>query len=459
MLHLPRVLIIDDEQDLLRTLAIVLKPDFLISTASSPITALQNLPGSPVDVVLCDISMPELSGIEVLKRIKQIDPAIEVIMLTALNDTSLAVQAAREGAYDFVIKPADMETLKLHISRAFEKKSLLSENLQLKKELDHVKWQSFAGMIGASASIKAVFDLIKKISSSDVSVMIQGETGTGKEMIAHAIHQQSSRQNAPFIPVNCGAIPRELFESEIFGYEKGAFTGAHSSRPGKFEAASGGTLFLDEITALSLDMQVKLLRLIQDQEVYRVGATSPIQIDVRIISAANEDLRTKIAQGQFREDLYHRLAIVPLQVPALRERHEDIPLLVWYFLDRFNHKYNKLFTHIEPSALTVMQGYSWSGNVRELEHLIERIVALEEGPSFKEAYLPLEFYIKTVSLETGSTYKGLLKDFDRQILSAALIKTGYNQLKAANLLGLSRSTFVSKLSVLGIKPSPTEIPE
>lgn len=448
-----KVLFIDDEEDLLRTITIVLSRSYCIHTFKSAIEALQKFEEIDPDIVVCDISMPEMNGMDVLKRIKKMNPSVEVIMLTALNDTQLAIQSAKDGAYDYLIKPFDSENIKLAINRAFEKKQLLIFNKTLKRKLNAFDDVSFENIIGNSEPMNRVFDLIQKVSKNNSTVLIEGETGTGKELIARAIHNLSSRKNMPFIAVNCGAIPADLFESEFFGYEKGAFTGANSSKEGKFEVANGGTLFLDEISSLPLGMQIKLLRATQEQEIVRVGGHYSTKVDVRIISASNESLKRKIDDGSFRKDFYHRISVVPIKLPPLRLRGKDILLLAEFFLNKYTSKYNKNFSSFSDDASKVFCEYMWPGNVRELEHVIEKIVSIEDGSVVDSVMVPLEMYLSKSSsgVRENNRYKQIMNEFEKNLLEAALSKNSNNQSKTAKYLGISRTTLISKMESLGLK--------
>ncbi|MDR1452920.1 MAG: sigma-54 dependent transcriptional regulator [Candidatus Margulisbacteria bacterium] len=384
----PIVLVIDDDADLRQTTGLMLAKNYTVIEAGNGAAGLGELKKTAVDVVLCDIRMPDLSGLDVLENIKKSQPQLEVIMLTAVGDAKTAVQALKKGAFDFLVKPAEPEQLLHTCAQAVKKKDLVLKNLALEAELEPVRGPQ---ILGESKVMQELFKKIQKIAKTTAAALITGETGTGKELAAHAIHALGPRAAKPFIAVNCGGIPNELLETELFGHERGSFTSAEERKYGKFELAQGGTIFLDEIGNMPLLMQAKMLRVLQEKELERVGGVKPIPLNVRFISATNEDLQACIKEKKFRADLYHRLKVVPLEIPPLRERQGDIALLAEHFLTRYNKLYHGNFTKISPAALDILEKYSWPGNVRELEHLVQRVITLEEGDTVLPEHLPEEF--------------------------------------------------------------------
>lgn len=447
--ELPTLLIIDDEQDLRTSTALLLEKDFKIETASSGEEGLKKITAQPVDVVLCDIRMEGLDGLETLEKIKFRNPATEVVMLTAVAEAKSAVQAIKKGAYDYIVKPADNDQLKITCLRAAEKKELATKTQALEAELEHYR---MGKMLGKSPAIQDVFRKIKKLSNSDVSVLITGETGTGKELVAQALHFEGKRKAKPFIAINCGGIPSELLETELFGHEKGSFTSAEAAKIGKFELAHGGTIFLDEIGNMPLTMQAKMLRVLQENEIERVGGTKPIPVDIRVIAATNEDLSKQIKLGKFRQDLYHRLNVVNLELPPLRDRREDIVLLAKYFFEKYNKEYNGCFKAIGADTWEYLKQYSWPGNIRELQHLFQRIITLEEGENILPQHLPLDIF--SAKSKRGSYDSGALDDlvgeYEKGLIIEALKQSDNNIQKVAEQFKIHRSTLASKIKVYGI---------
>jgi two-component system response regulator AtoC len=362
------------------------------------------------------------------------------------------------GAYDYLTKPFDVDELRALVSRAVERRALRRTVLAFRSELSQT--HGFDALVGTHQSMRKIYELVAQVASTPTTVLIHGETGTGKELIARAIHRQSPRRDNPFVAVNLAAIPESLVESELFGHEKGAFTGAHKRRLGKFELAHGGSIFLDEIGSLRVDVQAKLLRVLQEQEVERLGGTQTIKVDVRVVAATNIDLRRAINAGTFREDLYYRLNVVPLKVPPLRDRVGDIPLLVSHFIHKYSQKFARSVTDISPDALETLKIYGWPGNVRELENIIERSVALANAPTIGLQHLPIELAIPdglpNSPEEAGATLKETLWRIETQLLLRALESTGWNCVKAAEQLGIHRNTLLNKLQARGIeRPRPT----
>ena len=374
-----RVLVVDDEKSMRELLAITLEREgYEVSLAEGGEAAIDAMRRDAFDAVITDLRMPKVDGLQVLRSVKDLSPETMVIMVTAVVSTETAVEAMKLGAYDYITKPFKLDEVNLIVKNALERKRLRDENLYLRKQLE--TQYRFESIIGKSARIVEVFNTIRKIADSPSTVMITGESGTGKEMVARAIHFNSQRRDKPFVSVNCGAIPEGLMESELFGHLKGAFTGAVSNKVGLFSAADGGTLFLDEITEIPLLLQVKLLRAIQEREIRRVGDTKDIKIDVRLIAASNRELEKAMSEGALREDLFYRLNVIPIHLPPLRERREDIPLLLAHFLQKFSRELAKEVRGVTPEAMAVLERHLWPGNIRELENVVERALILSTGP-------------------------------------------------------------------------------
>ena len=449
-----RILVVDDERGMRELLRITLKKEgYKVSTASSAQEALDLLDKGLFDLVITDIKMPQLSGIELLKRIKALDPGVPVIMITAYASVDTAVEAMKEGAYDYISKPFNVEELKHLIRNVLEKRRLERENILLKRELEsHL---GFGDIIGKSPKMKEIYNLILKVAGTNTNILITGESGVGKELVAKAIHRESPRSNGPFVPVNCGAIPPNLLESELFGHEKGAFTGAVSTKKGLFEIAHKGTIFLDEVTELAPHLQVKLLRVIQERTIRRVGGVEDIGVDVRLISATNKDLIEEIKAGRMREDLYYRLNVIPIHVPPLRERKEDIPLLTNYFIEKYNSKFGKDIRGIDSRALELLIGYNFPGNVRELENIIERAVALETESMIRaetiSAYFEKAFSIPEIDATTKDLdFQKIVAETEKRLLIEAMRRAGGVKKKAAELLNISFRSLRYLLDKYGI---------
>ncbi len=382
-----RILVVDDEESIREFLEIMLKKEgFEVSLAEDGARAKEMIQKKSYDMVISDLQMPNMNGIELLKFVKDSAPDTVFMMITAFGTTETAVEAMKMGAYDYVTKPFKIDEVRLNIHNALRSKNLETEVRILKKEL--VKEYSFQNMVGNSAPMHAIFDLVKRVSQSPTNVMITGESGTGKEVVAKAIHYNGPLKDKPFVTINCGAIPENLMESEMFGHKKGSFTGAIADKVGLFEVADSGTLFLDEVGELPLSIQVKLLRAIQERIIRRVGATEDMKVEVRIIAATNRNLEDMVAKGTFRQDLYYRLNVINIRTPALRERAEDIPLLASHFLKKYNDKLSKAIATISTEAMDILKKYNYPGNVRELENMIERTVALEAGSTILPESLP-----------------------------------------------------------------------
>jgi DNA-binding NtrC family response regulator len=449
------VLVVDDEVGARESLKMILKNDYeVFSAKDAEETFLQIKEHSP-DVTLLDIILPDLDGLKVLERIKQNDPDMVVIMITATKTVKTAVEAMKLGAYDYVTKPFDIDELRLIISRSLSTKALEQEVKYRREEMD--KNFDFRNIIGKSKSMKDIFKIVKQIADSKSTALIMGESGTGKELISRAIHYNSNRKNYPFVTINCAAIPETLIESELFGHEKGAFTNAIEKKLGRFEVAHQGTLFLDEIGELSLATQAKILRFLEEREFNRVGGSKTIKVDVRLITATNKDLNQMIKTGGFREDLYYRINVVPIVIPPLRERKEDIPLLIDHFISKFGVENNRNVKGISKEALETMMQYEWPGNIRELENLIERVMTLTSNEYIQLNELPPLFKsvpkvdgLKESVLDGKVSFLQAEEEFEREVILDALKKTNYVQSHAAEILGISRRILKYKMDKLGI---------
>lgn len=451
-----KILVVDDELSMREFLSILLaREGYDVTVAVSAHEALNMMESTLFDLVLSDVNMPGLSGIELLARIKDKSPETAVLMLTAFSAAEQAVEAMKLGAYDYVCKPFKNEEIKQLIKNALEKQGLIHENRQLKNDIS--QRDSFCGIIGKSQKMRELFDLIQKVAASQSSVLILGESGTGKELVARAIHVCSPRKSKPFVAVNCAAIPENLIESELFGHKKGSFTGAVSDRPGLFEQAEGGSLLLDEIGELPLLMQTKLLRVLQEREFKRVGDAQTRKSDVRIISASNRDLEAQVKEGTFREDLFYRLNVVQLVVPPLRERIEDIPLLIVYFCRKFQSGSQTTPATITPGALKVLMNHPFHGNIRELENCIERSLIIDPAV-IAQSSLPQQFLTSKIPYltsdcdipEAGMALEPLLEELEKKYLLKALEKTGGAKKKAGELLGMSFRSFRYRLAKFGL---------
>lgn len=452
----PVILAIDDEADMLKTYESILKKNYQAITAESGKDGLDKLKKNNIGLVLLDIRMPKMDGIEVLRTIRKEFPEIEVIMATGSKDVVSAVEAMKLGAFDYITKPFDVDELLIVIEKALEKNRLVRENKYLKETIS--KSLPCGNIIGNSPQIEKIKELIKSIAKTDSTILISGESGSGKEVVARAIHSLSPRKNMPFIAINCAAIPENLLESELFGYERGAFTGAMERRIGKFELADGGTLFLDEIGCMSPSMQSKLLRVLEEKSFERLGGNSKVSFDVRIISATNIDFEKSIKEGKFREDLYYRLNVIPIKVPPLRERKSDLLLFISFFINKFNKEFNKHIKTISPEVLHKLQDYDFPGNVRELQNLIERAVALVKGPTIEDENIfglrgaeTLPEDKEAAKAKDSSYLKNAVEEFERMKITQALKDANGNQTKAAIKLGIARTTLSSRMLALGIR--------
>jgi two-component system response regulator PilR (NtrC family) len=454
-----RILIVDDEESIRDVLSIMLRREgYNVAVATDGAQALQYLQEHTCDLIVSDVKMPRMSGMELLTQVKERSPETVVIMITAFSSTDEAVEAMKQGAYDYITKPFRNEEIRLVIRNALERRSLRQENLQLKKELG--QRYSFAGLIGKSKGMRTLYEMIEKVAPSRANIMVTGESGTGKELVARAIHFHSDRREKPFVPINCGAIPENLLESELFGHEKGAFTGAIQQKAGLFEVAQGGTLFLDEIGELPPMMQVKLLRVIQEREMRRVGGNRDLKIDVRIIAATNKDLAEEVEVGGFREDLYYRLNVVPLHLPPLRERREDIPLLVEHFMQKLDGGKGE----VDEAAMRRLLDYDWPGNIRELENVVERCGVLGHADLLTEDCLPPHIRgsgfgrveRRSELPAAGLDLDAYLGSIEQDILLQALERTGGVRKKAAELLGITFRSIRYRLAKFGIDPDGEE---
>lgn len=456
-----RLLIVDDESSLRTSLfRVFTKKGFQVITAGNRAEALSFAGGtSGMDLAIVDLRLPDGSGLELLKELKTQFPEIQVIVLTGHGTIDDAVEATRLGAFHFLTKPFNVEELSSLADKALSQHVLERENRNLKHQLRDR--YSFDNIVGQSDEILAVMDLIARVADSDSTVMINGESGTGKELVARAIHFDSSRANKPLIPVNCGAIPADLLESELFGHVKGAFTGAIGNRIGRFELAHGGTIFLDEIGEMSPALQVKLLRVIQERSFEPVGSTKTVEVDVRIIAATNIDLEVAVATGRFREDLFYRLNVIPVKIPALRDRKSDIPLLLHHFVQQFNKSKNRNLQGFSPEAMDLLFNYSWPGNVRELENLVERLSILKgsgivQVSDLPEKYQSRKFVASSQSSalipDTGIDFNSAVDAYENALILQALEVTGWNRNQAAQLLRLNRTTLVEKIKKKGLRP-------
>ena len=449
------ILVVDDEKgqrDILK--AILVKQGYEISTSSNGMEALRLFKETPFDVVLTDLKMPGLDGIELLRNILKEKSPVSVVLMTAHGTINSAVEAMKLGAFDYLVKPFEMDELLVVVKKALEKTNLLKENTLLRQQLE--ERFSIGGIVGKSGIMQEIFRVLKKVCASNSTVIIYGESGTGKELVAKAIHYNSPRRDNLFMAVNCAAIPETLLESELFGYEKGAFTGAHTRKIGLFEAAHGGTLFLDEIAELPIALQAKLLRVFQEREIRRLGGKDNIKIDVRIIAATNKRLEEEVKRGSFREDLFYRLNVIALKLPALRERSEDIPELIDHFIEKHSKTHNKKIATISKDAMALLINYPWPGNVRQLESAIERAILLvDDGAGIDANLLPHEvvnqvYQTSRIAFEIPS--QGIsFEELEKELIIKAMEKTGWVIAKAAQLLGMSYKTLQYRINKFGIK--------
>ena len=441
------ILVVDDEHGVRQSFNMVLKDEFKVLLAGSGNEAIDIFSKNAVDLILLDILLPDIDGIDLLERLKEMDPNTEIIMVTAVKEIQTAVKAIKLGAYEYIIKPFVVDEVKTAIRHALEKHSLMKEVTYLRHELE--RHQPFEKMVGEDKKMSNIFELISIVSQSDGTVLVQGETGTGKELVSRAIHRLSSRKDHPFVVISCAAIPATLMESEIFGHNKGAFTGAVNTVMGKLEIAHRGTIFLDDIDSLDINMQGKLLRVIQEKEFERLGSTKTIKVDIRFISASNKDLEKLISKGEFREDLYYRLNVFPIKLPPLRERRDDIPLLLNHSLETHSKGRDIPAKRFSQEAVNILMKYDWPGNVRELENLVERLSTL-----CKEAVIQLRdipMFTMTKAEIKDMPLKEAVKAFEKQYVGAVLEGVNWNRTRAAEILGVHRNTLAAKLNELGLK--------
>jgi len=449
----PRILLVDDDADIRETMVTLLTMnDYSVTSVADGQSAIEEVKKEKFNIVITDLMMPKMTGIDVIKNLKAIDPDLQCIVITGYATVSTAVDAMKAGAYDYLMKPFNGTEVLMLLKRVMELQDLQAENSQLKRTL-HQRY-GYENLIGSSEGIQKVCSLIEKVAETDSTILILGESGTGKELVARTIHYNSPRKNKPLIPINCGAIPETLLESELFGHEKGAFTGASTTRIGRFELADGGTIFLDEIGDMSPTLQVKLLRVLQQREFERVGGVRTIKVDVRIIAATNIDLEHAVHEGKFREDLYYRLNVIPVVIPPLRERADDIPLLMDHFLSHFNKSKKRDIKGFSPAAMDILISYPWPGNIRELENLVERLIILKGNGTICPDDLPEKFISHTLNNEgalhitlpeTGVNLKDVVEEFENNLILQAMQKAQGVKNKAAQLLSLNRTTLVEKL--------------
>lgn len=455
MPHTAQILLIDDEKESCLALSTLLRQvGYNVASTHSGEAALELLETQSFNLIISDLFLPGISGIDILKQVKESSPRTCFILITGNASAETAVEAMKEGAFDYVTKPFNFEKLKLQVAKALEKSQLLAENQYLRQQL-HGRYR-FDNIIGSSLPMQQVFTRMEKIAATDSTILILGASGTGKELVAKAIHYNSHRRDKPFVAINCGAIPADLLESELFGHVKGAFTSAIADKPGKFEVANGGTIFLDEIGNMPQQLQMKLLRVLQEYEFERVGSTRRIQMNVRLISATNSDLSAAVKAGQFREDLYYRLNVIPIMLPPLNERRGDIPLLARHFLEKICRDMNRPLMLVNKEAMQAIEAYSWPGNVREMENVIERTVALADDETITLEDLPpniaeaesIQPSFSTQLPEGGTDMPAAIAEIERQMIGQALSRSNGVKARAAELLGINRTTLVEKIKRL-----------
>jgi DNA-binding NtrC family response regulator len=456
-----KILVIDDEKSILDLLSVVFeKEGYKVETSLSATRAVELIGNDDFDMIISDIKMPKMSGMELLRYVREKRPDIPIVMITAYGTIKQAVEALKAGAMDYIVKPFDVEELKIIVAQGLEKKRLKEENIFLKKELKEK--YDFENMIGKSKVMQEIYNLIEKVAATDSTVLVTGESGTGKEIAARAIHYLSTRRERSFVSINCGALPENLLESELFGHVKGSFTGAVANKKGMFEVAEKGTLFLDEVGEMSPWTQVKLLRALQDKRIRRVGGTEEIPVDVRIIAASNQDLKKGIDQGNFREDLFYRLNVISFDMPPLRKRKEDIPLLVTHFLEKYCNGMGRQMKRVAPEVIDVLESYPWPGNVRELENAIERIVAIEERGTITKASLPKEMLQTnekqdaSPTLEPGFDLNAVMDEISSGYVKQALQFSRGNLKEAANILGINYRSLRYLVEKHGLKNANRE---
>jgi len=459
------VLVVDDEEGVRASVRAILEETCDVLEAANGAQALEVMKAQEIDLVMLDQRMPGEAGIDVLPRIKAADPSTVVVIATAVRELRTAVEALKRGAYDYLTKPFDVDDILMLAQRALDKRALEREVLYLRSALAGGAPESggvagsFERMVGRHPEMARIYQLITQIATTPTTVLITGESGTGKELVARAIHARSERRGQPFVAVNVAAIPEALVESELFGHEKGAFTGAHAKKLGRFEMAHGGTVFLDEIGTLRLDLQAKLLRVLQEREIERLGGVRPVPVDARILAATNVNLKSAVRARAFREDLYYRLNVVPIHVPPLRERREDIPALVEHFVRKIARECNRDVRGVSAGALEVLTRYDWPGNVRELENVLHRAVVLARSPVIHLQDVPLDVAMpetgSRLGEDTSPPLREAMEQFERQYILRVLEGTGWNVSRAARRLGVHRNTVLTKLSGWGIQRPST----
>jgi DNA-binding NtrC family response regulator len=451
------VLVVDDEEGVRASIRAILEGTCEVLEAPTGAHALELLGTREVDLVMLDQRMPGEPGIDVLPRVKALDPSTVVVLATAVHDVRTAVEALKRGAWDYITKPFDVDAILMLVERALEKRALEREVLCLRSALAPAGVATpdgFEGLVGRHPEMVRIYQLITQIAATSTTVLITGESGTGKELVARAVHQRSERRGQPFVAINVAAIPDTLIESELFGHEKGAFTGAHARRLGRFELAHGGTIFLDEIGSLKLDLQTRLLRALQEREVERLGGSRTVPIDVRVLAATNVNLRQAVRDRAFREDLYYRLNVVPIHVPPLRQRRDDIPRLVEHFVRKFARESRRDVRGVSAGALDALRRYDWPGNVRELENVVHRAVVLASGPVVHLQDVPLDVAMpETVSLRARDTLplREACDEFERQYVLRTLEASHWNVSRTARQLGVHRNTVLAKLALWGVQ--------
>lgn len=447
-----KILIVDDEKVIRESVSLVLTEEgYETEMASNGSEALKFLNEQDYDILITDLKMPGMDGIELIKKSMKICPQTSVIIITAHASVESAIESLRIGAFDYILKPFDFDDLILKVQRLLKHKELALENQALRKEVDEK--YNFNNIIGQSQEMQEVFKLIKKVSSTKGNVLITGKSGTGKELVARAIHFNSPRKNKRFVAINCGAIVGTLMESEFFGHKKGSFTGAINDKDGFFKIANLGTLFLDEVGDIPLPLQVKLLRAIEEEEIYAVGSSNPIKVDIRIIAATNRDLAVEVEKGNFREDLYYRLNVIEIPLPSLTNRKEDIPLLVQHFIKKYNQELNRHIKNPDNKTMRILRNHDWKGGIRELENVIERALILCDGDIITPLDLPPNMINAEIEEDIPTRLKDAVAYFEKEHIKKILQKTGINKEESANILGISLSSLYRKMDELNIKLS------
>lgn len=447
-----KILVVDDEEIIRESLSFILKKEgYIVEEAENGRAAYDKIVEDSFDVVITDLEMPGMKGIQLVEEIQKLNIQTSIIIITAYGSLDTAISALRNGASDYILKPIEFDEIIIKIKKLLEIKELLLENRILKKEIQRT--YDYDNIVGKSQQIKAVYDMIETVAETDSTVLITGKSGTGKELVARALHFKSKRKNKPFIPVNCGAISENLIESELFGHKRGAFTGAISDKEGFFKASDGGTLFLDEISELPLNLQVKFLRVLQEREFTPVGATMPLSVNIRFIASTNRDLKMEIKNGKFREDLFYRINVIEINLPSLREREEDIPILTDHFIVKYRRALNKNIRGIESEALRALIHYEWKGEVRELENIIERAVIFAKGEFITLKDLPVSFRPADLFFDNfkSGSLEDSLKNFERDYILKTLENNEFDKEKTADILKVGLSTLYRKMKELDIK--------